>query len=154
MTIRTLDVGGDKIPPILRSYFSEDAKSALGPRGIAFCLNHPDIFIPHLRALLRASQYGNIRILIPMITNLDDLQKTQNLIDSTIEDLKQKKKLPKNFKKPPIGIMIEVPSAAICSDILAKECDFFAIGSNDLTQFTLIRDRGRILEINIFKNQN
>ena len=151
ITIRTLDVGGDKIPPVLRPFFQEKHIGALGSRGIRFCLSELNLFIPHLRAILRASVNKNIRLLIPMITTENDMILVRTLITDVMKSLIQEKLLPENFELPPIGAMIEVPSAAICADIIAPYADFFAIGSNDLTQFTLVRDRSHNNEDDYFQ---
>ena len=137
VTIRTLDIGADKYAPYLEG--KEQPNPALGLRGIRLCLENTELFKDQLRAILRASAYGNFRVMLPMITTLTELREAKTLIEEIKDELARRDiAFNKNIS---VGIMIETPAAAIMADVLAKECDFFSIGTNDLTQYIMSADR-------------
>ena len=150
VVIRTLDLGSDKQAP----YFNipDEENPAMGYRAIRICLAQPEIFHTQLRALLRASSYGKLRIMFPMITGLNQVLEIKQHVAAVCEELEaQGIEIGNDLQ---LGIMIETPAAAIMSDVLAREVDFFSIGTNDLTQYTMAADRMNARVKNIFNSED
>lgn len=137
VTIRTLDLGGEKV--FGRILHEPELNPALGLRAIRYCLKHKELFEPQLAGLLRAAAHGSLRIMLPMISNIDEVRIVREMLHKTATLLAQQGK--EHRTDIPLGILIEVPSASLTVDILAKECEFFAIGTNDLLQYLLAIDR-------------
>jgi phosphotransferase system enzyme I (PtsI) len=143
--MRTFDIGGDKIAPET----AEESNPFLGWRGIRICFDRPDLFMNQLRAMLRASAHGNLAVMFPMITTIGEVRKAKEFVGQAKSDLKREGiKFDEQIK---LGVMIEVPSAALNARMIAAEVDFLSIGSNDLIQYLLAVDRGNSLVSKLYQ---
>ncbi len=153
VTFRTLDIGGDKLARALGAHLNASANPALGLRAIRLSLKEPHLLEAQFRAILRAGYFGPVRILLPMVTTAAEVEEARIILHKCHDALK-KEKTPMAADMPPLGTMIEIPAAALSADSLAAVSDFFALGTNDLIQYTVAIDRGNDQVASLFNPLN